>query len=317
MTTILVGSKNIDDFGTVQNTASASFVSQVTNFAALTANPQRTVRGMNLTMQRVSNSTVHKEANCFYDSVQNMVERLDCSVRYYLNLCSLKDKPRLALLVDIANKIGYAEGFSTSNTNITECVKDSIATLDEYEDLKLNVYLAQLKKTIEEGRNRDKIVERVWLSIGDELDDIVRKFNYPFFLRRNMMILLQNIRMVNTLESKYSANLTQCLPNTWENIVNIYEISTNPNFIGVYKPHKEICKIDAQVIQIAPELFNMGGIAITFWGSENLANLKNATKNVFSGYLSNKLLYEYTLIPQKDQVLHQIKILDVILIFNF
>ena len=131
-------------------------------------------------------------------------------------------------------------------------------------------------------------------------------------MRKNVWILMQNIRIVNTLQGKFSENLDQCIPNTWENIIYIYEITSDPNFIGVFKPHKEICKFDAQVIAVEPEYFTNGGIAISFWGSENLSTLNGKQQNVFSGYKDNKLLFEYTLIPQKNQVLHQIKLLDVI-----
>jgi hypothetical protein len=259
------------------------------------------------------NSTV---ANCFYGSVSQVINTLENAALTYVKLCALEVKPRLSRLVDIAGIIGFTEGFSKTNPEkLPAYVINSINSLSSYPEFKFAGYLKELQYSFEEDISRNKIVDRLWLAIADELDSIVRQNNYPFFLRRNVWHLMQNLRIVNMLRANYPVKQNVCVSTTWKHVIHIYEIGSNPNFVTIFrKPRKTHCQKDAHTVQIIPEDFINGGTVITFWGRSNLENVlpPKSPQNVFTGYLNNRLVYEWTLSDSctstSAQVVHEFKV---------
>jgi len=263
----------------------------------------------NTTDENDNDTCALETKKCFYGSVKNVTALLEKSALMYASLCAPETKPRISRLMELAGIIGYTEGYSKINLNkIPQDVKLSIKSLNEYTEFKFIGYLKELQSSFHEDILRNPIIDRLWLAISDELDATVKSNNYPFFLRRNVWQYMQNIRMVNMLKMSFSYNSESCLPTTWKFINNIWEMSSTPNLVSVFKPISKNCPADT--LEIIPENFINGGIVFTFWGQENLSSIKKRSKTIFSGYLSNKLVYEWALTKGNGEVVHEFKLLN-------
>jgi hypothetical protein len=245
-------------------------------------------------------------ADCFYGSVRNMTALLNVSVQLYTKICALESRHRIAELYEIASAVGFAEGYN-SNVPLTKYVTDEINTLSTYKGLKFSGYLLELLASYKDNNVRQKVVDRLWLALSDELDDIIKKTNLPFFLRRNVWTLLQNIRMINILRTSFGDDCDLCIPTTWKFVSNLWTLTGNTNNVQIIKPANFKGEVTNKV-DITPENFINGGLVYTFWGTENLATMKGNSVVLFNGFLSNKLAFEYTLNRGNGEVVHQLKV---------
>ena len=313
------------DFGMVSMTASASDPTQQAPPSLIQLDDKQI---KNMIISKSSNSTfddcdnptnVTMAPNCFYDSVKSMISRLNESVHIYAHLCSLSNKPRIVRLKDLAHIIGNIEGYSLANSKtIPAHMLADIKNLISFKEFKFIGYLKDLQSSFDLNVPRDRIIHNLLLSIGDELDSIVRDQNYPFFLRKNVWHLLQNVRIGNMLTVQYAADTSVCISNTWNYVLHIYEVSRTTNWMKVYNPNdSEVCIKDPTVFSLAPEIFVNGGVVVTFFYKESIVALQGATHTLFTGMINNKLAYEYTLSPGDTNVVHTFKFLDVFKFFNF
>ena len=255
--------------------------------------------------------------NCFYDTAGNMINRLEKTVKYYSNLCSLQNKPKINRLLAISGIVGLIDGYNKLNsTNVSSQLVTAINSLDSFSDFKFSSYLSQIKAAFKSKTDYSNILNNLWPAISDELDLLVRDNNYPIFFRANIWTVIQAIKSINFLKIHYMAKETQCISNTWEGILDLKELSGDSNFMSIIRP-EGICKTDATNIHSSASTYENGGIAMTFWGSENLLELGGKRVTPLVGYINNIIVYEYNLIPQNNSVVHQIKILDVIKIIYF
>ena len=236
-------------------------------------------------------------ANCFFDTVNGMINRLDQTIKIYLKLCSLESKPRLARFHSLAQLLGYVSGYSTQNVNRPPGFESTISLLGTFPEFKFSNYLRELQQSFQVDVDRKRLLTTLWSSISDELDRIIREQNYPFFLRTNTWHLLQNVKISNFLKFSNHGNLTRCIDKSWTDVIQLYEVTSHPNFISIFRPitKVEVCKTDATIVDVLPEIFTNGGIVVTFWAHEDATILQNGKVSLFTGYISNSLTYEYTL----------------------
>ena len=250
--------------------------------------------------------------NCFYDTADKMIARLNTNIDYYNNLCSLSGKNNLQRLITVSGIISDLDGYANKKyTNLPQRSKDMINTLDSYSDFKFSSTLSQIKIGYNSNLDITSFIKTVWLNIGDELDQIISTNNYPFFYRTNIWNLIQMIKIVNILKLEYAANYTVCIKNDWEGILQINDLTNDQNHNKIFRLTGGTLSNDANDIQITPSLFSNGGIALTLWSFENALDL-NKTENVLSGYIFNNKVYEYNLVPRNGKVVHQFTVFNVI-----
>jgi len=167
-----------------------------------------------------------------------------------------------------------------------------------------------IKEALTKGQNFSLIIKNLWSAMSDELDVISKNENYPFFFRQNIWSLIQVDRTIIILKENYAKGMNDCIPNNWEDIVNINDLTNDQNFMQIYRSHGGKSPVDAYDVPIYSNAFENGGVALTFWGSENLNELEGKEKSVFVGYINNNRVYEYLLIPQNYTVVHRLKIFD-------
>jgi len=311
---MFAGTKQNDqsDSGAIPQVALASVDSQPAESPSLTESELSGEEAISLIQTNgvapLQNTTYYCEnvADCFYGSVRNMTATLNLSVQLYTRICALNSRHRIAELYEIASAVGFAEGYNSSLPLSPAFLKE-INTLSTYKGLKFSGYLVELLASFRDDNVRQRIVDRLWLALSDELDDVIKKTNLPFFLRRNVWTLLQNIRMINILKVSFGNNTNVCIPTTWKFVTNLWRLTSTTNHVHIIKPTNLNSEVTHKV-DIVPENFINGGIVYTFWGRENLATMKTNSVVLFNGYLSNKLLFEYTLIRGDGQVNHELKL---------
>ncbi len=175
--------------------------------------------------------------------------------------------------------------------------------------------LSNIKEALTKRQNFSLIIKNLWSAMSDELDVISKNENYPFFFRQNIWSLIQVDRTIIILKENYAKGMNDCIPNNWEDIVNINDLTNDQNFMQIYRSHGGKSPVDAYDVPIYSNAFENGGVALTFWGSENLNELEGKEKSVFVGYINNNRVYEYLLIPQNYTVVHRLKIFDVSYLF--
>jgi hypothetical protein len=261
---------------------------------------------MNGTLMNVS------KGECFFDTVGNLITRLQQSNTFYSNLCKLNDKLKIKRLILVSRIVGLIEAnqnvpLNKSSSQFTEAIK----SLDQFSDFKFSSYLMSIKEAITKGQNYSLIIKNLWSAMSDELDVISKNENYPFFFRQNIWTLIQVERSIIILKEHYAKGMNDCIPNNWEDIVNINDLTNDQNFMQIYRSHGGKTPADAYDVPVYSNAFENGGIALTFWGSENLNELAGKEKSVFVGYINNNRVYEYLLIPQNYTIVHRLKIFDV------
>ena len=249
---------------------------------------------------------------CFFDTIGNLTDRLQKSNAYYTNLCNLNNKPRVNRLIMVSKIVGLIEAYQNvplkqSPPQLAEAMK----SLDTFSDFKFSSYLVNIKEGLTKGQNVTIILKNLWSAINDELENTAKNYNYPFFFRGNVWKLIQTERVITILREQFSKRMNECIPNNWEDILQISDLNIDQNFKQIFKPHGGSCQIDAYDVPINSNAFENGGIALTFWGSENIQELQGKQKSVFVGYINNNIVFNYNLVPQNYSIVHRLQILDV------
>ena len=257
-----------------------------------------------------SNSTL---ANCFYDRADFMIGRLQASVSYYSNLCSLSGKVRVNRLITVAGIIFDIFVYNSyPNITVKAGFVDQVNSIDQYTEFKFSSDLAQLKAIYNSKGDTSGFYSTLWFAMSDELDQITKTNNYPIFFRANIWKLIQIQKTLNALQIKYSANLATCIDKDWDGIASISDLKEDQNKYKIFDPNGQTCRTPSSDFYFTNSLFDNGGIAFAFWGSENIIELRGKTASPLVGYINNVKIYEYNLIPVNFTIVHQLKVLDVI-----
>jgi len=191
--------------------------------------------------------------------------------------------------------------------NVSEVIK----SLDQFNEFRFSSYLLSLQDALRKGENSTQIIKNFWTALRDEMESISKANNYPFFFIQNLQTLIQLERSIIILRERYSNQMDTCIPNDWQEIIQVRDLIHDQNHNLIYRSESGINRGDAYDVPINPTSFERGGVAFAFWGYENYVDLQNAPKSILAGYINNNRVYEYFLIPQNLTVIHRLRVFDV------
>ncbi len=254
---------------------------------------------------------------CFHDTVGNMVNRLQQSTVHYSNLCNINNKPKINRLIMVSRYVALIEAYSDVALNqLPANVSEVIKALDQFNEFRFSSYLLSLQDSLRKGENSTQIIKNFWTALKDEMESISKANNYPFFFTQNLQTLIQLERAIIILKERYSKQMDSCVPNDWQEIIQVRDLFHDQNHNLIYRSESGVNRIDAYDVPINPTSFERGGVAFAFWGYENYVDLQNAPKSILAGYINNNRVYEYFLIPQNLTVIHRLRVFDVIFLLN-
>ena len=259
-------------------------------------------------------------SNCFYDTIGEAIQTYRDAIHRYTSLGCFKDKPILQRYILLSEILGNIEGHSVANTLVLPNeTRNEIEALDSnFIGSKFNSVLKELKESFKNSNPREQIFKSLWANIDDEVDALIRREKYPFYFRMNIINLFHKSRILNKLKIQFAGQEHKCMPRTYEYINDHYLVRIRDHFntttLGLTH-----CPNWPSANDVCPPVFHNDGVAFSFYGKENLVDLNGNSQKVYSGFIDNKLIYGYNLVPSAsgDQVIHQLKVMDVILFILF
>jgi hypothetical protein len=248
--------------------------------------------------------------NCFYQDLASLIERTKAAIATFANLCYLNDRPELQSLVEGAKLVGQIEGYRDQDPSLipVELLASVAAYTKNNKQFKFTTLLSALLDAVRNKGDVDNLVVALWQKMQDDLDAYVRSQFLPEFFRTNALNLLKGYRLLFALQT-IKGDKDGCIPPTWKDVMEVVTV------VDIDIVNKKVYNVPVNPrlpndITVTPAILNEGNLAITFWGYENLADLKGETTVVFEGYSDNNVVYRYVLVPGEDHVLHQLFIGD-------
>ena len=265
---------------------------------------------------------------CFYDTVDNMIRFLKKSIKVYSEKSTILKRPEIRNLVEIAITIGKVGAFEGVKPP-TRIIQDVDSCRGD-KKLEFSNLIDQLANALRNNHPLENFRNAIISGISDEIDKIIKRNNLPHFIRNNLWKYIQIQKVVNELIEKFGENYKGCIPSNWKGILDIHDLSGDLNLKSIISSQQIECKVIGDEIIIKPDYFDYSGIALSFFGRENLIELlgnkridntyavgtsfvevQKKARTVYNGYVKGVKFYEYSLVPGENSVIHRITIGNV------
>jgi hypothetical protein len=235
--------------------------------------------------------------NCFYDSIENILKRLDENILKLEGLCKVSSNTQLTNLIKSAETISKLEIYQNLSpdqlpTELTQQTLD-ISKLESSwgHTSRLGEYIEAMKMNPRPSCIGE-YQSGVWSKIEDDLSCTVNDQKLASFYNDNVWKMIRFNRQRVILTSLYSANIMQCLPVDYAylNLGELFE-----SVIDEYRAESRISKQESLDIKLNTFYAN-GGVAFSFWVYQNAADMKFDKKTIFEGYVNNQKLFDYSIV---------------------
>lgn len=237
----------------------------------------------------------YTDANCFYDSVQNLLNRLSERISFYAQQLKVDDDPSLTLIINVAFAIAKIQVYSNSS-NVPEVV---ISNAQLYINPGGNWTFAQPANEYVSAMSIDpsmgiNLIQTFWDSLKADFDTIFQAATLGTDFQTNFWKIVTYQRTIERLIFSYN-DITKCLPSNFEYINNFDEIP-NTSSIDEFDPMTLLIKQDVNTFSLDPSYLTGQGMAITFWTTQNIHELLNTPKITFlEGYGGNEKFYDISM----------------------
>jgi hypothetical protein len=237
----------------------------------------------------------YTDADCFYDSVQNLLNRLGERISYYAQLLQVDNDPSLTLIINVAFAIAKIEVYSTSSKVPDVVITNAQLYLNPGGNwtyaLAANDYVNSVSVDPSMGNN---LITPFWDALKADFNTIFQASTVGTDFEPNFWKIITYQRVIEKLIFSYN-DITKCLPSNFEYITSFDELP-NTSSLDEFDPTPLLIKQDVNTFTLDPAYLTGDGMAITFWTTQNLHELSTSPKVTFlEGYGGNEKFYDFSM----------------------
>ena len=252
---------------------------------------------------------------CFSETVINYLSRLEQIAKEYSSICTIDKKPDIKALMEYSENLSFLE--SKIGKPFIQIPQNYTSNIT-YSDQNLNSTVGSKTKNLlylwSTGVNITfEMIDDLRSTLNITIQYVCISQEYPLFFLSNLMKLSEFRRQIASLRIYNTENKNQCLPSNWKYVTTIDYISGTNQIVVKYDPksYYSTCDNKDSSFTVTPMDLANGGIAFSFWLTEDFTKLTEGNNNVLTGVINNNVLYSYDLIKNNTfNVLHRIKMVD-------
>lgn len=241
-------------------------------------------------------------ANCFYDSVGNIITRLKDNISRYSALFNINTDTNIALILNAASALAEVENYKDSSSVDSSALGNLEIVLNTSSSwsfiTQCKTYLDAVKVSPKDGV---PLISGVWTSLQNDWMIHYSKSSYPANFEKDVWRIVMYIKSLAKIKFKYT-DPKQCLPSTFELINSIDEL---PMALATEEYDPSLLKIKEDINSFTMDpLYLVKGVAVTFWTTQSLQELLYSNKiTLMEGYAGNVKVYDMTLTKNGESVM--------------